>query len=291
MAGDKKISELSQQSTLNSVSWFETIDLTETDPNLQNKRVNDATMGLHVQNTDQFLDEGGVNQVQVVDAARLINRPYSYAWVYSDTTQPSNTGFMTILAVSAGVVIVQLNSTPLGMDGIQDYFESLPIDSHLQFTFNDGGGSILVKIAIAFTTTNNVMSANCLIVNDDRLALEGKFGGLNLLPIIPAAEGVSNPFAYTTVVSPPSAGEVSYDGSSTLMIASVGKSGLDSSDMFAALPVGTFIYMTGREGGFLVKTSSSGTDLTTYFQFTTTQSSQTGSVALDDNLELTFITP
>jgi len=73
MAGNKKITQLTELSTLDAVSWFEVLDLNETDPNLQNKKYRGdkiADPNSHVQNTDQYLDFGGFNQIS---AASLVN--------------------------------------------------------------------------------------------------------------------------------------------------------------------------------------------------------------------------
>ena len=69
MAGNKKITQLTELVTLDSNTWLEAIDLNETDPNLQNKKVNYTNFDnpdTHVQNTDQYLDFGGFNQISAV---------------------------------------------------------------------------------------------------------------------------------------------------------------------------------------------------------------------------------
>jgi hypothetical protein len=290
MAGDKKITELSEQTVLNTVTWWEVVDLTETDPNLQNKKVSEPTMGLHVQNTDQFLDEGGPNEVPASSVDIVCNRQQVYLWIYSDITAPTTNGFMRIVDVQPTLVSVQLNVTPIGMGGIQDYFESLPAGTHLQFSFNDGGGSILVSLNDNFSTTSGNMSAVSTIINDNRAALEGAYGVLTILPIVPV-EIIPSPFQYSLESnSTPTDGQLYSDGFNALRIAKNSIGGYSNSALLLALSIGTYIYITGVNGYFAASVTGVGTDEGTYIELTVQQRGDGGALVFGDLSELTFIT-
>jgi hypothetical protein len=62
----EKITAMTELVSGDSFTWFECVDLNETDPLLQNKKMkydNIYDSNAHVQNTDQYLDFGGANQI------------------------------------------------------------------------------------------------------------------------------------------------------------------------------------------------------------------------------------
>lgn len=74
MAGNQRISDLPENTNPDNQTWIETINLNENDPNLQNQKINFENVydtEKHVQNTDQYLDFGGFNQISAVSLVSM----------------------------------------------------------------------------------------------------------------------------------------------------------------------------------------------------------------------------
>lgn len=71
MAGDKKVTEMTELVTATANTWVEVIDLDEANPDLQNKKMKQSNVSLdaksHDQNTDQYIDAGGLYEVAAAD--------------------------------------------------------------------------------------------------------------------------------------------------------------------------------------------------------------------------------
>jgi hypothetical protein len=180
MAGDKKIMELSILNDADVDTWQEVTDMDEVDPDLQNKRMKKLDPLRHIQGTDQFLDEGGSNEVNVPNLAIHVNRSLTFAWIYSEITAPSSSGFMRFGVDIANQRIVFINPSALAVT-VGEIFTGMASGVYLHFTFNKAGGNILVKTTTSFVLVSGWLQAVCDVVDDNFNDIEGSVGVVTII--------------------------------------------------------------------------------------------------------------
>ena len=185
MADDKKITEMTEMAQPNSETWLEVVDLTESDPSLQNKKIKAENVDpeAHVQDTDQYLDKGGNNQVWVNDADVVINRPLAMGWIQSSTIDPSTTGFMRVGVDFEGTRVLQFNLSSVGGINLSSVMTSIAVGTTLLLTFNDGGGSYLCTTNTPFANLGQWVQASCDAIDDNFTSVDGSVGILTIIKL------------------------------------------------------------------------------------------------------------
>lgn len=144
-------------------TWTEVVDLNETDPLLQNKKLktlsSDPTR--HTQGTDQYLDEGGVFEVAVSTAyvSALARSPFLYI---ETATMPATQGECRIGTSSGGQRIIRMMPTVFSGEDYAEIWENIAPNTYIYIASKSNYA--MVKAPTAFSIVDVYLQETCDVI-------------------------------------------------------------------------------------------------------------------------------
>jgi len=178
---DKDIMQMAILPAGDSNTWIEAVDANETEPSLQNKRLNfdNLSPDAHVQNTDQFLDEGGVYEVSANGAflATLSVTPF----IYLQNNAGANSSGLCNIAANVSGRVIQFHPQVVGGWDLGEILLSIPSGTYLYI--KEKTKFTVVKTTSPFATVSTWVQASTTVVaeNDTAQFPDGNFVSLQIL--------------------------------------------------------------------------------------------------------------